>query len=304
MKQFFRGHRVVLVIVASGLLAAALLADPPQSAPTKSGLLLQSDETRGSVTRRASEFTVVPGYIGPKYDDGGSGRVVVLTDTLAARPGSAAWTVSGLLQNETDSVVRISAVTGLLSDSAGKELGTVAASIPLSKARPGEPIPFVASSDVAANLVASMSWKITYVRELREPRVTGVVAEVKADPDRTLEFTIYWTRPYGNEDRRYGYPQDDRPEGPYPHVVFGSLHNFGTVRTSAAHVVAAWLDKEGRVIHVDRLELRILGKVIRSTQLADIPAGGDVDFFYSNNDPNVAPLLADARMVLWGAASE
>lgn len=301
MQPSVRNYRLAIPIIVLSVFAAALLF---ASSPQGSGRSPQIDETRGTVIRRASDFVVAPGFVGPKYDDGGSGRVVVLTDTIAKRPGATTWTATGFLQNETGTLVRITAVTGLLSDAAGKELRTIAASTPLATARAGEPVPFVASSDVAVDLVASVTWKVTYVRGVRQPPITAAAVEDTVDPDRTLEFTVYWRRPYGNSDRRYGYPQDDAPEGPYPYVVFGSLHNSGTLPAPAARALAAWLDKDGRVIHVDKLELRVLGRVIRSAPIADIAADGDVDFFYSNSNPDIAPLLADARMVLWGAASE
>jgi hypothetical protein len=279
----------------------AVLASVTERASRQS--TLQTDESRGLVERRSSEFIVAPGYAGPQYEDRASGRVIVLTNTLANEKGST-WGTAGLLLNESATVVELSNVTGILLDRTGKEIVSVEAALLLPTMRPGEPVPFTVSSTISSEEVASVTWKISYARGLREDRIKAMSVERTPETRRTLDFSTYWTRPYGEHDRLYGYPQNDTAEGPYPYVVFGSIHNYGALPIEDASMVAAWLDNAGRVIHVDRLLFLPPSDSIKVESTTDLSADGAIDFLYRNDDPDIAPRLAGARMILWSAARD
>jgi hypothetical protein len=302
------GTAALLLLLA---VSAALQAGPPGQSPTPVATeptstipsSVREDATTGTLSRASDGFTARPGYVGPDFLGTLSGRAVVLTDTVRIAPG-ADWSADGLIRNETANVIRNAQVTAHLFDAGHQELGSAEATVPLTALRAGEPAPFHIHADVTSTLVASVEWTVTY-RPI--PRMaaesSSSASSTSEDALRTMEFSVFWQRPYGYADRRYGYPQNDPANGPYPYVVFGEIHNSGTQPIEAARVLAAWLDAAGGVINVDWLTILPPEQNAPPRASTALPADGYADFIYRNSDPIIAPRLSDARVVLWGVDS-
>jgi hypothetical protein len=250
----------------------------------------------------ANGATAVPGYAGPYYNDGArSDSVVVISESLKSRPGET-WSIAGLIRNETDGMVIAPRVSATLLDRQGKTITTASASVPLVRVRPGEPAPFTITSPVSNTDVGSVIWAVTYAR-------TAVSTTISATTDggdtvfRDFELSVFWHRPYGGERRLAGYPYADSAVAPYPYVVLGSIRNVDTRAVNSARVLGAWLNSQGQVVHVDWLSLRP-GGISPGVQSSDIPGNTAIDFFYRNSDPEIAPLLNDSNLILWGANRE
>jgi hypothetical protein len=253
------------------------------------------------LSRTTDGLTAHPGYVGPDFLGTPSGRAVVLTDTVRTTTGSS-WSAAGLIRNETSGLIRNPQVTAHLFDAGHHELATAHVSVPLVAIRAGEPAPFDIQSDLSSSLVASVEWTVRYGTTGRiaaqSSPTTGVASS--DDAQRTIQFSVFWKRPYGNTDRMYGYPQNDSANGPYPYVVFGEIHNSGTQTLTAGRVLAAWLDAKGGVLHVDWLTILPSEEHAKPQSSATLQPGGYADFIYRNSDASIAPRLNDARIVLWG----
>ncbi|HWW61847.1 MAG TPA: hypothetical protein VN181_10805 [Thermoanaerobaculia bacterium] len=295
-----------LACLTVAVLTVELRAEPRQPATARlvaPATPVHEDITTGTVARDTEGFTALPGYVGPAFVGGKSGRVVVLTNTVRSAPGTN-WSAQALLRNETGGTVRAPRVTAHLFDAGHQEVGTAQTSVPLPSVRSGEPAPFAIRSDIPSTLVASVEWGVTYDTAPRAATYSTTTSPVEIDDSRTFEFSVFWQRAYGVSERLYGYPQNDSGDGPYPYVVFGEIHNIGTRPLAATRVLGAWLDSKGRVITVDWLSLRPATPDQKPQTSSNLGAGDYVDFLYTNSDPALAPQLGEAHLVLWGTYSE
>jgi hypothetical protein len=260
--------------------------------------------TTGTLSRTTDGFTARPGYVGPDFLGTPSGRAVVLTDTVRTTTGSN-WSVAGLIRNETSAIIRNPQITAHLFDAGHHELATAHAPVPLVAIRPGEPAPFDIQSNLSSGLVASVEWTVNYETTARVTAQSSSTAGVASSDDaqRTIQFSVFWKRPYGYAGRMYGYPQNDSANGPYPYVVFGEVHNTGTQTLAAGRVLAAWLDAKGGVLNVDWLTILPSQQDAKPQSSATLQPDGYADFIYRNTDASIAPRLNDARIVLWGVES-
>jgi hypothetical protein len=239
----------------------------------------------------------VPGFVGPYFnEEARRDKVVVLRDTVV----TSGSTIRGLLRNETGGTIRGAKVAAVFFDAAHHQLARVDAWVPLPSIRRGEPAPFVVQAPGVDG--ASIEWDVTYTPD-RNSVATEMAAE-RNDEGRSFELDVYWQRPFGQRERLFGYPQEDPADGPYPFVLFGALRNVGAKPFRAARVLGAWLDDEGHVLYVDWLKMRPVEASLRPQAMGAVKAGGAVDFFYSNSDPAIAPLLQNSRLVLWGTSHE
>jgi hypothetical protein len=219
------------------------------------------------------------GYSGPYYNTTNlDGRVVVLDHTLYTWPTST-WKVSGMLRNQARTPVHIAGVTARLLGSKGQLLATASGTVPVSDLRPGEPGPFVIVAPVRASDVKATEWHIDYV--------SGEAAS------RLFVLDVV-TQQASAEDGYY---------------YLGEIQNAAPIE-NRVHMVAAWLDWQGRVLFVDSPKLRILATTPGSTKVSatfkdaiTLAPGESSGFVYINKDPVVVPLLARTFIALWGISN-
>jgi hypothetical protein len=293
------GLRIVLpaVLIALGLQIQAHSQERHQSAsPTVS---VQHTATQDALSEAVpGEAVAVPGFLGSFYNsEKASGKVVVIATSLARQPGNN-WGIDGLLRNETTSSVRNAKVQATVRDVAGRTIGVIDAWLPLATLRAGEPVPFVVSSSIQRALVGSVDWSIAY--EFEPATKPGSLTSNGTNLERSFAFEIFWERQFGSDDRLTGYPYTDPARGPYPYVLLGSIHNDGPLPVTAARVLAAWVDPGEHVVHTAWLRLRPAAFSLRPMPSAAVQPGDQVDFYYHNDDPLIAPLLRGTHLMLWG----
>lgn len=294
--------RSALALAGLGLVAAAIAAHPGVRGTQRVGadgrdLPLLPEAAEGGKPAGAypgqpapspDEHKALYGYTGPYFDDSRrTGRVEVLTETVNVPP-AATWRASGLVRNQTDAVVGSVAVTAELRSATGDVLAETTATSAVSPLRPGEPAPFAIVTDVPALLVN----EVRYSASAEAAPGGGSIAA------RSTETTVYWEVPFGARERRTHYPHVDTGVPPFPYVVFGSVRN-ASGRGLVPQVVAAWFDEAGRVLHT-----AVLPRIETDSGPGQAVAeGGSSDFAYSNADPEVAPLLLDARLAVWSGGA-
>lgn len=175
------------------------------------------------------------GFQGPLFTtDVSAGVVTVLEDTVTASVAGP-WRAQGLVRNETTSPVLDAEITAVLRDGAGAEIERVVATALVAPVRPGEPAPFVLESELDAAAVASVEWSV--VDAGGEP-VPGT---------RDLELTTWFVEPAGEREPLSAEIFGESGEGPFPHVVYGSVTNLADIDAPRPAVVGAWLGEDGRV---------------------------------------------------------
>lgn len=280
-----------LSVLASGI-AFAQISTPSTAPPEKQLPLLPRDPkvVREAATKNPAGvpapnpdgFKSLLGYTGRYFNRSGqSGRVTVLEKTVSVLPGSN-WQVVGLVRNETDVPIGEIEVSAQLLNSAGEIVGTANAASLVRGIRSGEPAPFLLGASVPSGAVASVKYTAT--------------GKVGQSIWRDFELTTYWQLPYGDRPRRDAFLHSDPQAPPYPYVIAGSVRNMGGTPVSPI-LVAAWLDPEGRVIHVANLARPLL----KGKEPASIRNIGS--FYYANSDPVIAPKLVEAEISYWAGAS-
>lgn len=239
------------------------------------------------------DFKALKGYGGPLFNpDVQTGSVEVLESTLHPAP-STSWGVVGLARNQTRNTFAQVTIRVQLRSSSGELLDTASATSPVRGVRPGEPAPFVLTSEVPASSVADVRY--------------SAAGAAGAALNRDLDVTTYWQLPYGDRPGGGGasFPHSDPPAPPYPYVRYGNVQNLSDSPLSPT-VVGAWLDAQGHVLNVAVLP-RITsdsagnGEVVPDTgPIAPDSAG---DYVYENDDPAVAPTLADAEFIRWATGT-
>jgi len=228
----------------------------------------------GEPTPNPDEDKNLYGYSGPYYNTAKlNGKVEVLGQSLYLQPASS-WKVSGLCRNQTRATVHIARITAHIRGRRGELLGIATTTPPITELRPGEPGPFMIEAPLTASAVKSIDWHVEY-------------APAQAT-SRMFEFKVYSVR----ASAEYGY------------YLFGQIRNASST-TKPARIVAAWLDREGygRVLYVDSPQIAVMVDRPESMEFQDqavLEAGSFENFVYRNMDPEIVPLLGDARLALWG----
>lgn len=232
------------------------------------------------------------GYFGPHYATtvpaaAARQQMTVLEETVTTA-GSGPWSAHGMVRNDTTAPVSTIAVEATLIDAAGNVMAVVSTEAAVHHVRPGEPAPFALSAAVDAATVASVSWKST-------PAGAG------DDAKRLVDVRpVSWLLPYGERQPVSHSTLWDEPAGPpFPYVATGSVENTSGGSLSGVQVTAAWLDAEGRVVHVDTVP------AIDVTRLAvdPLPEGFPAQFVIVYDDPQLGPALAGTTIAVWGFAA-
>lgn len=255
---------------------------------------LQADELDAVTAGEPGDaFRTLEGFSGPRYTtDLARGAVVVLDDTVrAGADADGAWTAVGVARNETAEAVGTVAVTARLLDAAGAELEVLTADSLVAPVRPGEPTPFRLAAEVAAEQVATVEWSAT------AEAPSGAVEVARA-----AEITTYWSEPAGEREPVEVAGHVD-PDGPKPHLVFGSLTGLDGADLAAPTVVAAWYGEDGRLLAVAEAEATSLAEP--GEALDHLAAGTIADFLLvvDDGDGADAAALAAAELSLWAVGS-
>lgn len=256
---------------------------------------LQADELDAVTAGEPGDaFRTLEGFTGPRYTtDLARGTVVVLDDTVRAGTGAGgAWTAMGVARNETAEDVGTVEVTARLLDSAGAEVEVVVGEALVAPVRPGEPTPFRLEAEVAADQVATVEWS-----------ATAGAPTVAVEPARAAEITTYWTEPAGAREPVEVAGHVD-PDGPKPHLVFGSVTGLDGADVAAPTVVAAWYGEDGRLLAVAEAEATSLAEP--GEALDHLAAGTIADFLVVVDGAAGGPdagALAAAELSLWAVGS-
>lgn len=227
-----------------------------------------------NLTTNPDEFKALLGYYGTFYNtERLDGRVIVLANTVSVGSHEF-WRSTGMIRNQSCQTVRIGAVTARLLGARGDLLDVVTATIPVDELRPGEPAPFAIETSVPRADVNAVDWHVDY-----EPSANT--------PSRSLKLEIYEANPVLGGTR---------------YSLFGSIRNEGTSTALSAHVVAAWLDDQGRVLYLASPKIRLIDDPTQLKSGVDLIAGHTEDFLYTTNDPSLVSLLGEASVALWGVS--
>jgi hypothetical protein len=101
------------------------------------------------------------GFQGNFFADEVTGEGVVLLPGSVSSPQAESWRATGLVRNETTVAKPPVSVSTLLYDASGSLLDAPRAATGIGAVRPGEPAPFMVTSDIAANRVRSWDWCVT-----------------------------------------------------------------------------------------------------------------------------------------------
>jgi hypothetical protein len=259
--------------------AAALLPTIPQATDTPLLGPLPKDVSPtapvmpGMPVPDPDAFKNLYGYSGPYYNTTDlDNRVAVLDSSVNIWP-SASWKATGLLRNQTGKSVHIRSLTVRLLGSDGKVIATVSAQLPLDDLRPGEPGPFMIQTAVPSVYVKSYSWQVE-----NDPVQDG---------PRSIVLGIDESGIFNGTD----------------YLLFGSLRNAATTTAEGVGVIAAWLDKQGKVLYVASPKIRLQSDPTKTLDSMNLPAGDEEDFIFTTNDMALASSLVRANdAILWGVS--
>jgi hypothetical protein len=259
--------------------AAALLPTIPQSAETPLPWILPKGISRmapampGMPALAPDAFKKLYGFSGPYYNTTDlDNRVAVLENSVYTWPISS-WKATGLLRNQTERSVHLKNLAVHLLGAKGEVLATASATPFLEDLRPGEPVPFVIQAAFPSAKVKALDWQVDWEPAQGKPR--PLVFQI--DEAKIVRGTEY--------------------------VLFGSLRNATTTTTEGVSVLAAWLDKEGRVLYVASPKIRLQSDPTKVLDSMSLPGNDEEDFIFSTNDRALASLLVSADVTtLWGIA--
>lgn len=219
------------------------------------------------------------GFLGTGWVEGATGGPVVLEDTVTS--GAAAdgkWRAVGLARNEGPTTASRLEVRARIVAADGTDLGVVTGEAAVGGVRSGEPVPFVLTSEVPADQVASIVWEAV--------AIDGPAAS------RSMEITLYWTRVAGGDPVDHYLHRDgaDRPQ-----LLFAGVVDRGDAAVAAPQVVVAWVGPDGAVRGVATAP--VAGP--DASPLAALGPGAAADALVVLDDPVRAEGLADAVPVVW-----
>jgi len=206
----------------------------------------------------AREPRLLQGFSGSHWlgQFGGRGPRVLPDSVALSAEGS--FTASGLARNEGTEVLATLSVTARLVDGAGAELDEVTVVSPVRDIRPGEPVPFVLTSPMAASTVDHVEWSAT-------GGATGDAAT------RALSWTPFWERPVDGEPVALYLYRDGA--GRRPHLLFGSVAAVGGTGVDRPEVVVGQVSADGRLVSIVSASVRGPD----GSPLARLDAGGTGD---------------------------
>jgi hypothetical protein len=220
----------------------------------------------------ATEPRLLEGFSGTHWLGQVDGRGPRVLPASVGMSTDGSFTASGLARNEGTDVLASLEVTARLLDEDGGEIDVVTVPSPVHDVRPGEPVPFVLSSPVAASAVDRVEW-----------RAAG--GDRGDESARALSWTPYWERPTGGEAVDLYLYHDGA--GSRPHLLFGSVAAVGEAAVDRPEVVVGRLSADGRLVSVvsasvrgpdgsiqARLEAGSAGDVMVVAPI-DPPEGGD-----------------------------
>ncbi len=240
------------------------------------------------------------GFDGPYYVGVlRAGALVLLPESITTGTGpEGTWRAFGLVRNETTEPVGAD-VTATLTAADGSVLEEVRAHVLVDPMRPGEPGPFVLASKTPAGKVQGVSWSVE-----ETPPGELVVRDL-------MVGAPVWQLPYGDRDWREDLDAPGPP--PYPYVALGYVTNLsGLVEGTPALgvrqplVVAAWLDRERRVVWVTTALVGVVpnnagASAAEPDDLPDPRSGGA--FFLVVSDSGIGPRLTDLDLMVWAGSS-
>ncbi len=263
--------------------AAALLPvipTPPDtvshfSPPPGVSLAAPAPSPDRSAAPDANAFKSLYGYYGPYFNTANLDGKVIVLDTSVFTWSTSTWKVTGMLRNQTRCSVRITGLTARLIGPHGEPLATATTTVPVDFLRPGEPGPFEIEAPHPGGEVTAIDWHVDYVFAQAAPRM--------------FQFKVY---------------EDGLSEGGTRYDLGGTIRNLATTTARDTRVTVAWLDYEGngRVRYVTSAKLRYISDPRRELDALDLGSGAEEDFLFITNDPKIAPLLGEARIVLWGTS--
>lgn len=218
------------------------------------------------------------GYNGSRiyHNDNPTGKGVIFLEESLTVADEGKWRAWGLVRNELPQAVGDVKVTAALFAADGRLLEKTSTTVPVDPLRSGEPGPFMLNSEIPVATVARVEWSVT---------------EGKPNPQATrdLETQFYWQLPFGKAEPR---PGTRRTDPPYPYVLAtGFVNRNGPLMD--AHVVAAWLDRSGRVFWVETARMAPEFK-------RPLPPDGAANFNKIQvSDPSIGPRLDQADNMLW-----
>ncbi|MGC9400796.1 MAG: FxLYD domain-containing protein [Anaerolineae bacterium] len=231
------------------------------------------------------------GFKGPYYaTELKAGEVIVLEQAVSTTV-KGAWRAWGLVRNEIPEAVGQVVVMASLLGADGAVLDMPSAEVPVDPLRPGEPGPFAITSTVEAEEVASVEWVVEWGSP--NPRVPPEATQVV--------LLTFWELPYGDREPIHSsLCGNDEGEPPYPYLLAGSVENRGQAELPKPGVVAAWLDKGGRVVWVAKTELYGCYSCPPLRALRQDGVGSYGDFCFVVSDAESGPRLYNFSQMLWG----
>jgi hypothetical protein len=224
----------------------------------------------------ATESRQLQGFVGSHWLGQVTGTgPAVLSDTVDLATAGP-FRAQGLARNQGAVLLDTIDVTASLVAADGTELDRVTVTSPVHDVRPGEPVPFTVTADVAATDVDHVEWSAAGGAEGDEA-------------PRALAWTPYWERPAGGDPIDLYLYRD--PAGERPYALFGSVAVVGDQTVSDPEVIIAWLDGAGRLVRT------LSGPVVGPDgEALDALAGGDIGdvLLTADADPPV-----DGEALVW-----
>lgn len=210
------------------------------------------------------------------HNDKPTGKGVILLEKSLTVADEGKWRAWGLVRNELPRDAGDIKVTAALFAADGRLLEKPSVTMPVDPLRPGEPGPFMLSSEVPVATVTRVEWSVMEGK----PNTLAT---------RDLETRFYWRFPYGTAQPRPSITRDDPP---YPYVLATGFVN-RDAPLADAFIVAAWLDRDRRVIWIETARMAPEFK-------RPLPPDGGGNFNKIQvYDPRVGPRLNEAEPWLW-----
>lgn len=242
------------------------------------------DEAAASPDAGANVDRQLLGFRGPGYlPRPSSGEVVIVERTVRLGSG-AEWSASLLVRNETAAPIAWASARATLIGDSGEAITAVEGRTTVTPLRPGEPAPLTLTSGTP----------VDQVREVRWSTKAGPIGSDSTAPSRSFEIITYWVRPYGDPEPVDLYLYADGATGSHPYLLFGSVTNHGEP-VDAATVTAAWQDEGGQVVWTAQADVSCIA--------GRLDPNASCDFLVVVDDPDAAPMLANAGVVLWADGS-
>jgi hypothetical protein len=269
---------IVIALVGSGLFAqgpgnlsrlgATSSLEPSSS--TESTELLPAIPGAPIPTSTPDDTKTLDGYSGPFYDVTNlDGQVTVLRDSVYTWANTT-WKAFGLVRNQTRNPIQVTSLVVRLLGSEGQLLDAVEATLPVDELRPGEPGPFLIESHIPKEEIKSIDWHLDY-KPIELAKRTIKFGSNKAVISPNLTYSLS-----------------------------GLISNEASSSARSVRVIAAWLDRQGRVLYMSPTNIHISSDSNGRKSEYELLPGDYATFYYSTNDPWLISLIENAQFALWG----